>query len=405
MTAGVELGEDEELLAIRSRRVVTFVNIAHFLDHFLLLIYPTAVIALVAEGTGDYGTLISLSTGSFVAFGLLSLPAGYFANRIGRRNMLAIFLIGGAIASLGVASANSPQAIFLWLLLLGGIAAIYHPIGASLLIDHCEKDRLGRALGVNGVWGNLGTAAAPIITGFLASSFGWRAAFIIPAVAALTVGLFYLALTVSEEKAHAKASPKRAAGRPSRFAILTAAFVVTAASSGMTFTMLTVTLPKAVDERLGLPLPLWLVGSLSTIVLIFGAFSQLNMGRLIEKVPLPRLLALLSMLQPLGFAIAWALTGIPMLFGLLFTVIAIYGNVVVIDAMVARYVPAGLRPKLYGLRYFLSFGVAGAALPLAGYLHDTGGFEFVFAAAFGFGLALFGATLVLWRYMKQPAAA
>ena len=41
-----------------SRRTVAFVNIAHALDHFVLLIYPTAVIAIAAERGLDYGALI-----------------------------------------------------------------------------------------------------------------------------------------------------------------------------------------------------------------------------------------------------------------------------------------------------------------------------------------------------------
>ena len=32
-----------------SRRTIVFVNIAHAFDHFILLIYPTAVIAIAAE--------------------------------------------------------------------------------------------------------------------------------------------------------------------------------------------------------------------------------------------------------------------------------------------------------------------------------------------------------------------
>jgi hypothetical protein len=32
-----------------SRRTVAFVNLAHALDHFVLLIFPTAVIAIAAE--------------------------------------------------------------------------------------------------------------------------------------------------------------------------------------------------------------------------------------------------------------------------------------------------------------------------------------------------------------------
>ena len=77
-----------------SRRTVAFINIAHALDHFVLLIYPTAVIAIAAETGLSYATLIGLSTGAFVAFGLFSLPMGWFADRLGRRNLLAGFFGG-----------------------------------------------------------------------------------------------------------------------------------------------------------------------------------------------------------------------------------------------------------------------------------------------------------------------
>ena len=59
-----------------SRRTIAFVNIAHALDHFVLLIYPTAVIAIAAERQLSYASLIGLSTGAFLAFGLFSLPMG-----------------------------------------------------------------------------------------------------------------------------------------------------------------------------------------------------------------------------------------------------------------------------------------------------------------------------------------
>ncbi|HZA93480.1 MAG TPA: hypothetical protein VE420_12705, partial [Gemmatimonadales bacterium] len=76
------------------RRTIAFVNIAHALDHFVLLIYPTAVIAIAAEQQLPYASLIGLATGAFVAFGLFSLPMGWLAERIGRRNLLGIFFGG-----------------------------------------------------------------------------------------------------------------------------------------------------------------------------------------------------------------------------------------------------------------------------------------------------------------------
>src|SRR3954449_3941785 len=77
-----------------SQRTVIFVNLAHALDHFVLLIYPTAVIAIAAERGLDYSALIGLATGAFVAFGLFSLPMGWLSGRFGRRNLLAAFFGG-----------------------------------------------------------------------------------------------------------------------------------------------------------------------------------------------------------------------------------------------------------------------------------------------------------------------
>src|SRR5215213_10243570 len=99
-----------------SRRTIAFVNVAHALDHFVLLIYPTAVIAIAAEKGLSYASLIGLSTGAFVAFGLFSLPMGWFADRLGRRNLLAAFFCGCGAACLELSTANH------WLRLLAPAA-------------------------------------------------------------------------------------------------------------------------------------------------------------------------------------------------------------------------------------------------------------------------------------------
>src|ERR671916_1856279 len=102
-----------------SRRTITFVNIAHATDHFVLLIYPTAVIAIAAEQQLSYASLIGLSTGAFVAFGLFSLPMGWLADRLGRRNLLASFFVGCGIACLGLSTTLPPASFALGLLVLG----------------------------------------------------------------------------------------------------------------------------------------------------------------------------------------------------------------------------------------------------------------------------------------------
>jgi MFS family permease len=268
-----------------SRRTIAFVNIAHALDHFVLLIYPTAVIAIAAERQLSYASLIGLATGAFVAFGLFSLPMGWLADRMGRRNLLAIFFGGCGIACLGLSTANSPVMFGIWLFVLGVFSAIYHPIGSTMLVSHTSQ--LGRDLGINGVWGNLGAAFASGVTALLAASLGWRAAFILPGLVCLLAGIAFVRLVPGDGDSHGKSGHIHAVipvVRPMTLFLLFAAAIV---AGGMTFNITTIALPKIIDERAGASLPLVLIGSLATLVFAFGALMQLLRGRLVDRFTLP----------------------------------------------------------------------------------------------------------------------
>ena len=374
-----------------SRRTIAFVNIAHALDHFVLLIYPTAVIAIAAERQLSYASLIGLATGAFVAFGLFSLPMGWLADRMGRRNLLAIFFGGCGIACLGLSTANSPVMFGIWLFVLGVFSAIYHPIGSTMLVSHTSQ--LGRDLGINGVWGNLGAALASGITALLAASLGWRAAFILPGLVCLLAGIAFVRLVPGDGDSHGKSGNTHAVipvVRPMTLFLLFAAAIV---AGGMTFNITTIALPKIIDERAGASLPLVLIGSLATLVFVFGALTQLLMGRLVDRFTLPRIFVGLSILQPLGLGLAALTSGIPMLGGLVLAMAAIYGQVVVNDAMVARYVPAQYRARAFSVRYFLGFTTSGLAVPLIALLHGMSGFTLVLSAAATFGTIIFLCSL------------
>src|SRR5438046_3401479 len=87
-----------------SRRLaIGFLNWAHALDHFVILIYPTVVIELAVVYGRSYATLIALSTASFVAFGLFSLPAGWLGDHWSRRNLMIAFYIGCGVLLIGAA--------------------------------------------------------------------------------------------------------------------------------------------------------------------------------------------------------------------------------------------------------------------------------------------------------------
>jgi len=161
------------------QRSIAFLNWAHALDHFVLLIYPTVVIGLQVVYGRSYSELIALSSAAFIAFGVFSLPAGWLADRWSRRNMMAAFYIGCGLSLAGAGFAPNLTGLATAMFALGMFASIYHPVGMAMLIE--ASNARGRTLAFNGVCGNLGVSLAAGISAALATWFGWRAAFFAPA--------------------------------------------------------------------------------------------------------------------------------------------------------------------------------------------------------------------------------
>jgi MFS family permease len=285
---------------------------------------------------------------------------------------------------------------------LGIASAIYHPVGSAMLVTHAR--RLGRDLGVNGVWGNLGAASASGVTAVLAAALGWQAAFVLPGIVCLAVGAAFLWLVPGDGEGHTHKAGSAPVIPVTRPLVLLTVFALSVIAGGMTFNVTTIALPKIIDERLGLDLPLVFTGSLATAVFVFGALTQLLMGQLVDRLNLPTIFVGLALLQPLGLGLAAAATGWPLLLGLVLAMASIYGQVVVNDAMVARYVPAQHRSKAFSVRYFLGFTVSGLAVPLIAVLHGRGGFTLVLGTTALFGGLIFASALAFYAFTRPLAA-
>src|SRR5271170_1366882 len=155
-------------------RQIVFINTAHTITHYSLVILPTAVLAMEVPGGPfgeSYGSILVLATGMFVLYGLLSLPQGWLAHHFGRKILMTAFFLGTAAGLIGAGLAHSPIMLAIALAFAGGFAAIYHPIGTTMLVEAAD-DKPGSSIGVNGVFGNLGVALAPVVTAFLANVVG-----------------------------------------------------------------------------------------------------------------------------------------------------------------------------------------------------------------------------------------
>ncbi len=379
MTVATTSQNSEERARLRS---IAFLNWAHALDHFVLLIYPTVVIGLEVIYKRPYAELIALSTAAFVAFGVFSLPAGWLADRWSRRNMMAAFYIGCGLSLVGVAAAPNLVGLAIAMFALGVFAAIYHPVGMPMLLEASKAQ--GRSIAFNGVCGNLGAALAAGIAAAIASWLGWRAAFLVPALVCIATGIAYVIL-VPDDRHHTASRKTTADVALSHRAalIMFGLYVVVSLTGGLTFNTISIALPKIVDERLGADVPLLLVGSVATAVFMCGAVAQIAVGRLVEWIRPYQLFAVIVALQLLGILWAANSSGMMLIFALAVTMAAIYGQVTVGDLVIARYTADAWRGRVYAVRYFLTFVSSGAAVSIIAWLYSRGGFDLLLMVVAG----------------------
>src|SRR6201984_2277943 len=264
------------------RRVISFVNAAHFIDHYSMLIFAAAVIIMGPALGMAYSELLPYATPGFVAFGAGSLLTGWLGDRWSRRHMMVIFFIGIGASMISVGLVQTQVRLGAALLAIGIFASIYHPVGTAMIVSYA--DRLGREMGLNGVWGNLGVASSALVTGVIGQYLGWRAAFIIPGVVTMLIGIVFALTVVHEDRKGTKqaAAQARVAKEDMWRVILALLIVVIAIST--TFNAVTVALPKLFAERLvEVTKSPALLGVIAACVYVVGAKTQYTIRGLLHR--------------------------------------------------------------------------------------------------------------------------
>lgn len=398
----------------RDRLHFLFLNIGHFLDHLFTLIFATvAALALGREWGLSYAELVAYATPGFVAFGLFSLPAGWLADRWSRHGMIAVFFLGIGAASVATSFARSPLEVGIGLFVVGVFAAIYHPVGLALVA--ATRERMGMAIAINGVWGNLGVGSAALLTGFFIDHGGWRTAFVWPGVVSVLVGVAYAAVMMPEIRAAAgKPCPSAAAPAGSRGALdwggmlarVSVIIFFTTAVSSIIFQSTTFALPKVFDERLGgIAGSATLIGWLAFLVFACASLAQLAVGFALDRLG-PRLVFMgVAAIQIAFFSIMPGLTDWTALAVALAFMLGAFGQIPINDYMIGRLAKSELRASIYGVRYVVSFVVLAAALPLIAWVHQTWGFDMLFRILAAAAAVIFLAVALLPHRLPEPAGA
>jgi MFS family permease len=384
-------------------RVIGFVNAAHFIDHYAMLIFAAAVIVMGPALGMAYSELLPYATPGFVAFGAGSLLTGWLGDRWSRRHMMVIFFAGIGASMIVVGMAQTPLQLGAALFAIGLFASIYHPVGTAMIVSYADK--LGREMGVNGVWGNLGVASSALVTGVIGQYLGWRFAFIVPGIVTILIGTVFALSVVHEDRTGTRQAAAQArVAREDMWRVILALLIVVIAIS-TTFNAVTVALPKLFAERLAdLTKSPALLGLIAACVYVFGAMTQYTIGRLLDRHSLKTVALPLSFMLAPFLYLAATLSNLPLILVSIGIVMGAFGQVTVNDAMIGKYTSEEWRSRAYAVRYFIGFTAAGASVGLVAWLYERGGFVTMLHAFSGLCLLAIAAAIILPREIRTPAA-
>lgn len=164
------------------RRPVALLALVAFIDSVDRGILP-GVLEAVQDDLGFNDTQAGLlgSIAVFMSF-LVTIPAGYMADRFTRTRIIAICLATwGGISALNAVARNYLQFLAVRAA-LGAGETVDNPASASLISDYYPNTLRGRAFAYQRVAPTVGTAIGIAIAGVVGEKLGWRAAFLIVGV-------------------------------------------------------------------------------------------------------------------------------------------------------------------------------------------------------------------------------
>jgi len=371
------------------RKILLFTCTAHMLTHIYMLIFPAMVMPISRDLGLSLARVVNMSFWSYLLYGVLATPWGVVSDRIGHKWALCsgLLISGSGLILAGVFPA--PDSIAASFALVGIGSAAYHPSAVSLLSQSIRER--GRAMGINGMWGNIGMAVVPFTVGLLNFLIGWQKGLILLGSLGCALGVVGLLAHFGVKRGEdQKVVEPIARGTANRLLVILGVGLI---FSGLMYRSYTVILPAFLEYRLGdltegfrrwvvsrlvdvrdVPAFNTLVANLvATGVYVLGAIGQGIGGRIADRYSLKWLyfifyaLALPFVLATAWIANAWLIptVGIFMLFAL--------GALPIENSLVAYLTPARWRSVSYGIKYTLIFGVGSLAVKLVGWVQESYG--------------------------------
>ena len=369
-----------------SKLTVMYAALGHLLMHMFAAFYFVIVLAIEDDWKLSYDELLNLWFLGSLLVGLGALPAGWISDRLSRSGMIAIMFIGLGISSLLCGLSGNKVSLFISLSLLGLFCAIYHPAGISWVVNTSKET--GKALGFNNIFGGVGIGLGAFFAGVLIEQFNWQAAFMLPGLISLVVGLSLTYHLKSGKISLKNISSEQFKDNPEKNQMLKIAIIMLLSITCLSFVyqILQTSLPKAIDIRLtdSLDLSTSDIGYIVAAIYIVSGLMNYVGGILTDKYSEKLIYSIGIVGQGLLLLLIVSLSNY-WLIAISLAIVAFNSSILPAEnLLLAKFSPEKYQSLVYGIKFIVSFTVGPIALIMISRSYDLTGEFGVLYLAFGF---------------------
>ena len=319
----------------------------------------------------SFEEIIFYGTFGFFLFGAASPIAASFARKYSRSLMLVIYHFGIGFSAIIAGFSTDIIQFAIAISFIGLFAAIYHPVGIAMLIESNLK--VGFRLGINGVFGNMGVAAAPLVTGILIAYGNWRISFIVPGVFCIGYGVVFLTSLKEEiSMKTTKLKAKKNEMAPSWERALLA-LVFSTLSGGFIFGGVTFLIPRYFEVAMqNISTSIVVTGLLASLVYSMASFSQVIVGWSVDRYSPRKILLLMGFGQMIFIFLASQYNDYILIFVMLMAMTFVFGQIPITDTIISRFVPDRLRDRVLSWKFLLNLVVGATVLPICSFVLRSG---------------------------------
>jgi len=401
-SSSISVGTDLVYMKIVGRgAVLTIMSVAHSLNHSIFLVLPPLLLLIVAETGISLGTLGFVASLGYLSYGVGALFGGYLSDKWGEVRVISAYLLFSGLSGVVMMFWGDLLGFAISFLLMSAWASLYHPAANSFL-SKAFPGKMAASMGLHGVGGSVGQVFAPVLAAFAGIRYGWRYPFLALAILSLVSAALMSRVRVETSSTGSEYSSKTGLSELLRIPDLRKVFLFSI-STGLFFRGIELFFPTYLATVKGFSIETAAIAA--SLILVVGILGQYAGGRGTDKFGARRMIigsafgvsASLVLLQYLPFS----LSGVGLFIGMYG--VGIFASQPAGSALAGLVTPKDKRGFVYGILFFLTFGLGSLSAWLATIVVNQSGLYAAFQTMFLLSLTSIAAAFLLPKVRSEDA--